>query len=374
MAEYNPFHKGHKYQIEKIKEELNADYIIAVMSGNFVMRGEPALYNKFLRAKAAILSGADLVIGLPVCYALSSAEYFAKGAVSILNSLNIVDYISFGSECGDISKLSEIADKLIKEETVELIKEKLKTGIPVFDAYSSLFDDDKKEILKSPNNILAINYIKALKNLESKIIPHTVKRIKNDYNDIKPNEDFASATAIRELLKDGKDISLYIAEENRELFKNAEPVMEEEFSQSLIYSLRVKDKEEYLKYADVGEGLHNLIKRSALENNSISDVAMAIKSKRYSYTRIKRILYNIYLDIPSFMRENQPECAKVLAFNDKGKDILGSLREKSKIPVFTNETKEMYDKYKSLNIEKKADNIYKLICGEKQGFCEKIIL
>ena len=374
MAEYNPFHRGHEYQIKKIKEELGVDYIVAVMSGNFVMRGEPALYNKFLRAKAATLSGVDLVIGLPVCYALSSAEYFAKGAVALLNSLNIVDYISFGSECGDISALSEIAETLLKEETIESIKEKSKTGVPVFEAYSSLFDEEKQEILKSPNNVLAINYIKALKNLKSNMIPHTVKRIKSGYNDKMPTEEFASATAIREFLKENRDISLYLPENCTEIFKDAEPSFEEEFSQSLIYSLRVKEKEEYLKYADVGEGLHNLIKRASTENSSIYDVAMGIKSKRYSYTRIKRILYNIYLDIPSFMRENSPECAKVLAFNEKGKELLAEIKKVLDIPIFTNETREMYDKFKTLDVEKRADNIYKLICGKKQGFTEKIIL
>lgn len=360
VAEYNPFHNGHLYQLRKSKEELGADYVIAVMSGNFVMRGEPALYGKFARAKAAVLSGVDLVIELPVPYALASAEYFAYGAVSILDSLNIVDYLSFGSEAGDIQSLTEIADIMLKKSTMEKIRENSKKGRNLFEAYEEIFSKKHQEILKTPNNILAINYIKALKRLNSPVTPYTVERIKNGYNDITPKEEFASATALRELLKNNEEISSYIPDTAFRVLEDEKPVFEEDFNQSLIYALRIKGKEEYLKYGDTGEGLHNLIKRTADINNNIFDAAMAIKSKRYSYTRIKRILYNIFLDIPGHLRTNKPEYARVLAFNEKGQKLMSEIKNKSDFPVFTNVKKEMTEKFEGLSYDIAAGRIYQL--------------
>lgn len=341
------------------------------MSGNFVMRGEPALYSKYARAKAAALSGVDLVVELPVPYALSSAEYFAYGAVSLLNSLNTVDYISFGSELGDVDCLEEIADIMLEKSTVEKIKENSKKGLNLFEAYTKIFSDEHQEILKTPNNILAVNYIKALKKLESPMIPYTVKRIKSGYNDTLPKEDFASATALRELLRNNERISLYMPKNAYSILKDEKPVFEEAFNQSLVYSLRIKSKEDYLKYADTGEGLHNLIKRAADSYNNISDITMAIKSKRYSYTRIKRILYNIFLDIPGNLRKNKPEYARVLAFNEKGQKLMSELKDKSDIPVFTNVKKGMSENLSTLSYDILAGRIYQLANPE---YKERIML
>ncbi len=374
IAEYNPFHNGHYYHIEQTKKELKADYIVVVMSGNFVMRGEPALFNKFLRAKAATLGGADLVIELPVPYALSSAEYFAEGGVRILESLNGVDYLSFGSETGKIEILTALAKKLHSEKIKEAIKENSKDGIPVFSAMAKEFTDDENEILKTPNNILAVNYIKALKKINSSIIPYSVKRIMADYNDTTPSGNFISATGMREFLKDNKEISSYMPVSSYNVLKDVRPVFEEEFDKLLAYTLRVKTAEELLKYPDVSEGLENLLIKSVREVFTVKEIAEYVKSKRYAYTRIKRILFNILLDIPKTERNKNPEYARVLGFNEKGKELMSYLNKKSEIPLITNPTREHYEKYHGLSYDLKAADIYSIICGKKGGNLNKILL
>ena len=374
IAEYNPFHNGHLYQLEQTKKELNADYIVAVMSGNFVMRGEPALFNKFLRAKGAVLNGVDLVIELPVPYALSSAEYFAEGGVRILNSLKGIDYLSFGSESGDIDALLSLSKKLEDEKIKEMVKESSKEGIPVFSAMAKALSDEENEILKMPNNILGINYIKALNKLESKITPFAVKRKNTDYNDIAPKDNFISATGMRELLKEGGDISPYMPDNNYELIKNEPPVFEEEFDKALAYILRLKKPEDLLKYADVSEGLENLIVKAVKEVFTVKEIAELVKSKRYAYTRIKRILYNILLDISGEERKKAPEYARVLAFGKNGGDVISYLNKKSDIPLITNPTKAHYEKYQGLSLDLKAFDIYSIICRNKGGNHKGILL
>ena len=374
VSEYNPFHNGHLYQIEQTKRNTGCDCIVAVMSGNFVMRGEAALYNKFVRAKSAVFGGVDLVLELSVPYALSSSEYFSYAGVSVLDSLNVIDYISFGSEEGDVSSLSGIADILLKESTIEKIKENQKKGIPYFSAMSEEFSDSDKKILEMPNNILAINYIKALKRLNSKIMPYTVTRKNVGYNDKDAKENFASATGIREMLKSGEDIKKFIPELSYNLIKEEKPVFEEVTDDIITYSLRIKKPEDLLKYADVNEGIENLIIKTALNEYGIKDIAMGIKSKRYTYTRVKRILYNILLDIDKKEREIKPQFARVLAFNEKGQKLLSEIKKKSDIPVFTNITKDMYNKYQILNTDLKASQIYHIISDEKNRYTDKILL
>lgn len=374
ISEYNPFHNGHLYHIEETKKNTGCDCTVAVMSGNFVMRGETALYNKFIRAKSAVLGGVDLVLELSVPYALSSSEYFSFAGVSVLDSLNVLDCISFGSEEGDISSLSRIADCLLEPTTIEKIKENQKQGVPVFSAISEEFSDEDKKILEKPNNILAINYIKALKRLNSKIVPYTVKRKNVGYNESKIKENFASATGIREMLKNGKDIKELIPELSYDLIKKEKPVFEESIDDIITYLLRIKKPKDLLKYADVNEGIENLIIKTALREFGIKDIAMGVKSKRYTYTRIKRILYNILLDIDKSEREIKPQFARVLAFNEKGQEILSKIKKKSDIPVFTNPTKDMYKKYEILNTDLKASYIYHILSKEKNPYTDKILL
>lgn len=362
VAEYNPFHNGHKYHIEKTKEELRATHTMAVMSGDFVMRGEPALKDKLARAKAAVSGGCDLVLELPVCYALSSAEYFAYGAVYILNAAGCVDYLSFGSEAGSADKLIKAAIKLREEETGKRIKEEMKSGIPVFKAISNILYE-YKDILEMPNNILGINYIKALLSLNSSIKPYTVKREGSGYNEETVSGEFASARAIRNMLSKNEDASEWVPASSLEALEN--PVLEKEFDSVMTYALRTAGEDKIKTYADVREGLENLIKKAAFSENTVSGIAEAVKSKRYAYTRIKRIMYNILLDIPESSRKKNPEYIRVLAFNEKGRELLSEMKKTASLPVITNVTKKDFKSFSGIREDYLASAVYAAVCGEE---------
>ncbi len=362
IAEYNPFHNGHKFHIEETKKQLSATHTVAVMSGNFVMRGEPALKDKKTRAEAAVSGGCDLVIELPVCYSLSSAEYFSYGGVYLLNALGVVDYLSFGSESGELKELYNVAEKLRNPGTVELLKAEMKSGIPVFKALSNLFPE-YSDITDKPNNILGINYIKAIMKLESNIKPFTLKRKGADYNSDEVFGEIASATAIRNRVYENKDISLFLPRESAEIIGN-DFIKEENFDSLVTYALRMANKEKLKKYADVGEGLENLISKAAFENYGIKNIADGIKSKRYAYTRIKRIIYNILLDIPKEAREKNPEYIKVLAFNEKGREILRKAKDNASLPIITNLTKKDFCNFEGVRREYLAEAVYK--CRNKE--------
>ncbi len=294
--------------------------------------------------------------------------------MSILNSLNAVDFLSFGTESGELDVLTALAEKLEEERVKKAIKENSKEGIPVFSAMAKEFSPEENEILKMPNNILAINYIKALKKINSPIMPYAVKRKKTDYNDTAPRDNFISATGMRELLRNNENISPYMPETSYTLIKHTMPVFEEEFDKVLSYALRVKNPEDLLKYAEVSEGLENLLTKAAKEVSSVKEIAEYTKSKRYAYTRIKRILFNILLDIPGVEREKTPQYARVLGFSEKGQKLMSYLNKKSQIPIITNPTREHYEKYPGLSLDLKAADIYSIICGKKGGNNSKILL
>lgn len=357
IAEYNPFHKGHEYHIKETKKLTGATHTVAVMSGDFVMRGEPAMANKKTRAAAAIAGGVDLVLELPLSHALSSAEFFAYGGVYILDAIGCVDMLSFGSEEGELSELAKIAELMEYPEIKEKIKEEMKSGISVFKAISNILPGFEN-ITDKPNNILGINYLKALNKIKSRIEPVTIER-KGSYNSDIPEGGFASAKAIRNMLSRNEAVSEWIPLNPLEYLKD-EFVSEKNFDKIMTYALRMADKENLKKYADVSEGLENLIKKAAMENDTVSDIAMAIKSKRYAYTRIKRIMYNILLDIPKNAREENPAFVKVLAFNEKGREILSKMRKTSALPVITNPTKKDFYEFEELRREQLAGSIYEL--------------
>lgn len=357
IAEYNPFHKGHEYHIKETKNLTGATHMVAVMSGDFVMRGEPAMTDKKTRAAAAVAGGVDLVLELPLSHALSSAEFFAYGGVYILDAIGCVDMLSFGSEEGELSELTKIAELMEYPETKEKIKEEMKSGISVFKAITNILPGFEN-ITDKPNNILGINYLKALNKLKSRIEAVTLER-KGSYNSDIPEGGFASAKAIRNMLERKEDVSEWIPLNPLEYLKD-EFVSEKNFDKIMTYALRMADKENLKKYADVSEGLENLIKKAAMENDTVSDIAMAIKSKRYAYTRIKRIMYNILLDIPKNAREENPSFVRVLAFNEKGREILSKMRKTSSLPVITNPTRKDFYEFPELRREQLASSIYEL--------------
>ena len=306
IAEYNPFHNGHRYHIEQAKEITGADYVIVIMSGNFVQRGDTSLINKWVKTEMALKAGVDLVIELPTVYALSSAENFADGAVKILNSLGVVDFISFGSEIGEITPLNDIANILYKEpkEFSSLITAQLKSGLSYPRAreiaLSQFFGTSQKysEILNSPNNILGVEYLKALKRRRSHIRPLTIKRDYSDYNSTKVKNGIASATAIRTMIENKKNVHYVVPYETYELLdeeiNNGRIISNlSVFEKEIIYTLRKMTLSEIANLPDVSEGLENKIKIAANNfNNLISNQKDTLKVE---FKEFYFMLFLIYL-------------------------------------------------------------------------------
>ncbi|SKA92290.1 Predicted nucleotidyltransferase [Caloramator quimbayensis] len=380
IVEYNPLHYGHIYHLNKTKQLTNCDSIIAVMSGNFVQRGEPAIINKWARTKAALLSGVDLVIELPVIYSISSAEGFAFGAVSILNSLGIIDNLCFGSEIGNIDKLYYIS-KILYEEPEEykyILKKYIKSGLSFPSArqqslYKYIIDkndvnvniNDIENIIKNPNNILSIEYIKSLIKLRSNIKPYTIERIINSYNDENLTGMISSATSIRKNIYN-EEIKNALPEYSYEIIKNEEkngraPITIDDFSNILLYKLRSEEINYISSIADVSEGLEYKIKRASEDSVSINELIENIKSKRYTSARIKRILLYSLLGITKEIydkKKKQPaEYVRILGFNSRGKELIKSIKEKSSIPLITNPSQKDTN---ILELDIKATDFYVL--------------
>ena len=341
VSEYNPFHNGHLQHLEMSKKITKTDFTIAVMSGNFVQRGDTSLVDKWSKAEMALKSGVDLVIELPTLYAISSAENFADGAVKILNSLGVVDYISFGSEIGEIDPMNSIAEILYNEpkEFSSLIKAQLRSGLSYPKAreiaISQFFGNSKKytDILNNPNNILGIEYLKALKRQKSNIIPLTIKREYGDYNSTKVKNGIASATAIRTMIENKKNVHYVVPLETYDILYNClkqGKVVKNlsAYEKEILYILRRMPLKDIKNLPDVSEGLENKIKTAAFNNDNLTDLIEEIKSKRYTQTRIQRILLYALLNITekdiAFSKKTLPYI-RVLGFNKHGKRIISAI-------------------------------------------------
>ncbi len=354
VGEYNPFHNGHLYHLNESKKITGANYTVAVISGNFVQRGNVALIDKWTRAKMAILNGIDLVLELPCIYSISSAENFASGAIKILNSLKIVDSISFGSEINDMSVLKEFATILTEEpdEYKSLLAHELSKGISFPKARENALlmylNDIRKyaNVLSSPNNILAIEYLKALQLSESTIQPISIKRKGPGYNSNMVIDDFASGTAIRRFISDRNFYSLDKVLPKVSYDILAEAVKKghyvkgiESFEKEIMFTLRRMTTADIANLPDVSEGLENTIKNAANSCNNLSEFIKLVKSKRYTQTRIDRILLYALL---GFTKEDMEDSKRidpyirVLGFNSKGQELLSEIcKSNKKLQVVT---------------------------------------
>ena len=345
IAEYNPFHNGHLYHIARTKQETNAQYIIAVISGNFVQRGNTSIVNKWLKARMALLNGVDLIIELPTIYSISSAENFAEGAIKIFNSLGIVDTISFGMEASDVSTLNNIANVLYNEpkEYITILTHELKRGnsFPKAreNALMMYLNDIKRyaNVLSGSNNILGIEYLKALKKTKSTITPIGIKREKVLYNDKYIVDEFASATAIRKMLMTNQlnDISKVMPRNTylllgEELKKGHYVIDLSRFEKEIIYTLRKMSIADIAKLPDVSEGLETSIKNAADSCNKIDELINMVKTKRFTQTRIQRILLYALIGIDKKQMETSRKVTpyvRVLGFNNKGKELISEVNK-----------------------------------------------
>ena len=359
ITEYNPFHNGHAYHIEKAKMLTGADRVIVVMSGDFVQRGAPAVMPKHLRAESALLSGASLIIELPVCFATGSAEYFAQGSISLLNQLGCIDSICFGSECGDLHLLKEIA-QILADEPIEYqtaLKQALKEGASFPAARQealNIYSDKYSEILASPNNILGIEYLKALAKIHSKMEPFTIKRIGAGYHDMDIDGQFSSATAIRSDIYQLADVNsssesiplTHIQtqvpsschELMKENYQTRYPVKSDDFSLLLKAKLLSETADSLSHYLDMSPELDNRILRLRNDYLSFEQFCDLLKTKELTRSRISRSLIHVLLGITNdwltAMKASAPY-ARILGFRKDHADLLGILKQTSDIPLIT---------------------------------------
>jgi predicted nucleotidyltransferase len=455
IVEYNPFHNGHLFHLNESKKKTNSTHTIAVMSGNFLQRGEPAILDKHTRAEMAVRAGVDLVVELPTLYACQSAELFSQGAITTLNSLNCVNSICFGSEVGDIGILYTIADILSSEplEFKTFLKSYLDLGMlfPVarskalidyigqiksddnhtgeeaayFSKYNTFLDDvdDIEKVLNNPNNILGIEYIKRLIKLNSSIKPQTIKRIQSEYNSTEITGNISSATAIRNKLKNNcifdsnSNKSAFVSNSNNffnsnnkstgesgnisavyykdnldtlidtmpstsykilkdKLEENIPLMYDEMFFDSLKTSV-FRDKNRLSDFFEVNEGIENKIYTEAFSAINTYNLVNSVKSKRYTMTKVKRILNNILLGITKDEIKIAKEIEKmpyirILAFNNKGREIIKEIKNNSDINIinkFSNIEFFLNDPMFKTLIESdiKASNIYNAVYFKRTG-------
>ena len=369
ISEYNPFHNGHLYHLIKSKKITNAEYTIAVVGGNFTQRGNASLLDKWSKTEMALLNGIDLVIELPLLYSISSAENFAEGAIKILDSLQIVDTISFGTETSDINILDRFADILYNEpkEYKALLSHELSKGMSYPKARENalmLYLNDIRRfapILSSPNNILGIEYLKALKKYRSTITPLSIQRIKSGYNDINFSGNIASATAIRNLIlnHEYKDLNKILPISSysilKENIKKGHIVRDiSNFDKIVLYKLRSMSIEEISNLPDVSEGLEYSIKKAADSCNTIYELINIVNSKRYTKTRLQRILLYALLNVTKkdiqISKKVMPYI-RILGFNEKGKYIVSQIsRNKNKLNLITS-VKKFNDQNTNKNLQ-----------------------
>lgn len=388
IAEFNPFHNGHKYLIEKAKKITGAQNAIIVCSGNYVQRGMPAFYDKSLRTKAALRNGADVVLELPCCYATASAETFAASAVKLLDSLDCVDYLCFGCETDNIKVLPKIVSILLNEpdDFKNMLSLYLKNGYSFPKSRAKALTDyclennilqfdELDNLLNKPNNILAIEYLKAIKRLNSSIKPVAIKRMGAGYNSKKTNTTFASATGIRNEIASGNSIESLIPSNCNNLYGNNYLELND-FSQILAYKLLTE--EDFTVYYDINEDLSNRINNLKYNFCNVEEFIKDLQSKNYTYAGLSRVLMHIALnikqeDVNSFISNGYVFYARVLGFN-RDSSLMRLLKKNASIDLIGKFSS--YYNYSSgltkkmLNLSLQADDLYRLVYMNK---CQKKI-
>lgn len=356
VAEYNPFHNGHLYHLQESKRITEADYTVVVMGGNFMQRGTPAIMDKYERTRAALSCGADLVIELPSYYASGSAEYFAMGAISILNKLGAVDTLCFGSECGDVELLNRIAHIIVEESEAyqSCLQSHLRSGNTFPAARSAAIMTVCPEIsasisiLNTPNNILGIEYIKSLIRQESSITPFSMKRFGSDYHDIRLGINQSSASALREALWTGVSLPELQTQMPEASYQILEAYLKEnkllhlnDFSEILYYKLLSEHHKGFEDYIDVSPALSDRICKNLYKFDGFENFCDLLKTKEVTYTRISRCLFHILLnmhksELDMYMNElGITPYARVLGFRKESTPLLTEIDKHTQIPLVT---------------------------------------
>jgi Predicted nucleotidyltransferase len=359
ICEYNPFHNGHLYHLNKVKEMFKDDVVVLVMSGHFMQRGETSIINKWDKTKLALEHGIDLVIELPFYFATGSADIFGFGAIKLLDSLNVSNLV-FGSEGNNIDNIKKLANIQNSENYNKSVKKLMKEGFNYPTATSKALLEFDEESINSPNDILGLSYIKAIKELKSNIKPHTIKRT-SDYHDLKTENDVVSASFIRNKLIKNENINRYVPAKTLKYLK------ELTFTENLFPFLKYKILTSINNleiYHEVNENIAGRIKKFILKSTSYDELIKNIKSKKDTYNKISRILTYILCD---FKKEdaskiNEIEYIRVLGFSEKGRQYLNSIKENVELPIVTNFGDV---KNKALDFEIKVTSVYASKLNEK---------
>lgn len=366
IVEYNPFHNGHKWHIDAAKKRSGCSFVIGVMSGNFVQRGEPAIFDKWKRAEMAIHGGVDLIIELPTVFAVRSAQYFAAGGIRLLQSLGIVSHVCFGAEDANLTRLKKIAAAAEDLEIIKDMRMNLKLGTTYAAALGQALEKQysfSPDLITSSNNILAVEYLRAIEKFAPNQIPIVITRQHSKYNDTCITTPFASATSIRQaIIKSMKitdelklalpDTTLHILQHIFE--EKRGPVTLCDLSAIILAQLRTASLKKLEQLPNVSEGLHYKIRDSSLKAANIQQFFSLLKSKRYTYTRLQRIIIHAILGTTQRQLmgfdEQGPQYARILAFNQNGRLLLKHINQNSTIPVITKTTHYLSSKQRDTEI------------------------
>ena len=354
ICEYNPFHNGHIYHLNEVKKLIGNDTLILVLSGNYTQRGDLSVISKYDKARLALMYGVDLVVLLPYSFATESSDFFAKGSIEILNHLKC-NKIVFGSESNDISSLKYLANIQLNDENYnKIVKEELDKGINYPTAMSDALSKISSRTVKEPNDLLALSYIKEIIKNNYQIEAISIKRT-NDYNSTSLDSNISSARSIREALYNNLDVSSSVPDETLKYLVKCDD--------ELLFNLlkyKIITEKDLSIYQTVDEGLENKIKKEILNSNNLDELIKRVKTKRYTYNKIKRMLIHI---LCSFTKEEKEKYSdikylQVLGFSNKGKEYLNKIKKELSVPLITNITKDNID---LLELELRVDIIYNML-------------
>lgn len=344
-AEYNPFHTGHMYHLNRSREMIGDAAVVCVMSGSFVQRGAPSVFGKHARAEAAVRCGANLVLELPPPWAMSSAEGFARGCVGLLGALGVVTHMSFGAECAALAPLQTLAEALLDFGLDEYLREELRKGVSYASARQRALEDalgaETAALIASPNNILAVEYLKAIETLRLPIEPLTVERFGAGHDrTAQAGETHRSASELRAMLAAGEDISAFVPETAAVVFRRETklgrgPVTLAALEDAILSRLRFLPEEAFHALPDATEGLSNRLYRAVKRSADFDDILDAAATKRYPLARLRRMLLGAALGLRAGMADGVPPYARVLAADSVGTELLRRIGERASVPIIT---------------------------------------
>ncbi len=378
IAEYNPLHNGHAFLIGELRR-MGADCIAVVMSGNFVQRGEPAILSKWSRTRTALLSGADLVVELPLPWAVSGAQRFALGGVALLSALG-ADWIGFGSECGNLDQLEEARHALSSPLLHDQIKKSLQSGATFAsarqEAVNSLFGSGTALLLREPNNVLGIEYLQAIERLNADIKPHTVQRTSLLLSGAGESSDAGSSSAVRAKIFGGKPFSPYMPEEacrilNGEIASGRAPAHISFAERGVLACLRRMTPEQFSRLPDISEGLENRIFAAVQKAGNVKELLESVKTKRYPMARIRRILLSAFLGIEASDSAGVPPYLRILGIGENGEKVLRRAKEQNRVPLvsrYADAAQLSPHAVRILELESQASDLYAL-CMPQVSSC-----